>query len=87
MIAIEVHSLDEFRAIIREVIQEQLSNRESIEKEDRILTRQDIMEMFHIGETTVWKRMKDGTLPYKKIGRKVIFYENSVEKAMKRIQR
>ncbi len=87
MIAIEVHSLDEFKAIIRELIQEQMSTRESSEKEDRILTRQDIMEMFHIGETTVWKRMKDGTLPYKKIGRKVIFYEKSVEKAMKRIQR
>ncbi len=83
MIAIEVHSLEEFKAIIREVIQEQLTLIESHEKEERILTRQDIQKLFNIGETTIWKRMKDKSLPYFKIGRKVFFRENEVRAALK----
>lgn len=72
------------KELIRKVLQEELSGMfTSNEKEDKILTRSDIMEMFHIGETTVWKRMKDKTLPYFKIGRKVFFWENEVKAALK----
>lgn len=83
MIAIDVHSMDEFEAVIRKVFQMEVGSIESHKKEERILTRQDIQKLFNIGETTLWKRMKDGSLPYFKIGRKVFFRENEVRAALK----
>lgn len=43
------------------------------EAKTELLTRDQIMEFLNIKETTLWLRMRDGSLPFKRIGRRILF--------------
>lgn len=83
MAAHEIPTLEEIRAMFIEVVEEKFAMIVPPEKKDAILSREEIMSKFRIGETTLWKRMNDGSLPFFKIGRRVYFSQHAVEMALK----
>jgi predicted DNA-binding transcriptional regulator AlpA len=49
----------------------------------KFVDRKQLSQILRISTVTIWKRMSDGTLPFFKIGRRVLF---DVEKVMKKLQ-
>lgn len=47
--------------------------------EEQYFTRKDVVEMFHINETTLWRWTKDGKLPCVKMGSRVMYCRSVVE--------
>ena len=43
------------------------------------ITRSELLKRFRIGETTLWKLMYKGNLPFYKLQRKVLFRDDEVE--------
>jgi len=48
----------------------------------RYLTRKELSKKFNLSLPTIYRRMKDGSLPHFHIGRRVLFDENAVSKAL-----
>lgn len=48
------------------------------------LTRKELSEKFNLSLATIYRRMKDGTLPHFYIGRRVYFDENQLDDNLKR---
>ncbi len=76
-------TLDEFKDTIRDVVTDCFNENETNKQEtqDEILTRDDVSKLFNISETTIWKYMKDGRLPFRKIGRRVLFSKTEILEA------
>ncbi len=89
MAALEVPTLEEIAEVVRMIVRNELRTLSppSSQKDDVVMTRKEIMIKYNICSTTLYKRMKDGTIPYRKVGRKVNFSEKAVEKAINRTQR
>lgn len=51
-------------------------------KEDRLLDRKEVCKLLHISLTSLHDKMKTGALPYKRLGRRVLFQESEVMKAI-----
>ncbi|MFC2089654.1 helix-turn-helix transcriptional regulator [Bacteroidota bacterium] len=43
------------------------------------MTRNELMDKYRISESTLWKLMYKGKLPYYKLQRKVLFKEDEIE--------
>lgn len=72
---------------IREIVREELSNTLPQEtSKDKKLSRKDVKNDFGICYQTLNSRMKDGTLPYHRIGRKIYFLESELTSALPKIQ-
>lgn len=65
------------RSAIKEVAQLRMQEPEN---KDELLTRDDLLKMLKIGETTLWKMMRDGKIPYKRVGKRVLFSKNEILK-------
>ncbi len=61
--------------------QERTAELEALNSE-RLLTRQEVMDLFHVGETTLWNWNKDGKLVQKKVGNNVFYLESEVQRVL-----
>ena len=52
-------------------------------EDNNTLSREQVMKMLNISSTTFWKRVVDGTLPNRKIGRKYVFLESEILQILK----
>lgn len=84
---IHIQDQDTFNSQLRMLIREELSVMVSsivqTPKEDIIITRYDLMKRFKISPVTLWKRMRDGSIKFHKIGRKVFFRESEIKEIFK----
>ena len=87
MAALEVPTLEEIAEVVRMIVRHELRTLSPpSSQKDVVMNREEVMKKYNICSTTLHKRMKDGTIPFEKVGRKVIFSEKAVEKAITRIQ-
>ncbi|MFD2743149.1 MULTISPECIES: helix-turn-helix domain-containing protein [Sphingobacterium] len=68
------HKLNESNKEIMEVVNEA----------DETLCRLAVCELLNISETTMTKRLKDGSIPYSRVGRKLVFSKKEVLSAIKK---
>jgi len=47
-------------------------------EQDEYLSRKEALQLLKISSTSLWSRMKEGALPYMRIGRKVLFSKNKL---------
>ena len=77
-----VISKEQLISIISEVVRQELShvNREKLPdtEPDEFLNALQVVIMLKISKPTLYKRMKDGTIPYKKVGRRLLFSKNEI---------
>lgn len=52
--------------------------------EDQILCSKEVLLLLKISKPTLFKKMKDGTIPYTRIGRRLLFKKNEVLDSLKR---
>ncbi len=57
------------------------------QKEDRLLSRKDVCALLHISFTSLHDKMKSGALPFKRLGRRILFQESEVMKAISTTKR
>lgn len=81
-------SKNELKNIIKETIKEELGSILSIkestpEPKDLFLTRKDTCELLGCSPTTLYHYQKKGLIPFRKIGRKVLFNKEDVLKHLK----
>jgi len=86
MAALDVPTLEEIAEVVRMIVRSELRTLSPPSSQDVVMNREEVMKKYNICSTTLHKRMKDGTIPFQKVGRKVIFSEKAVEKAITRIQ-
>jgi len=49
-------------------------------QETELMTRSEVCELLHISQPTLTKNMKNGTIRYKRVGRRVLFDKNQLFK-------
>lgn len=87
MAAVQLPTLEEIAEVVRMIVRHELRTLSPpSNQKDVVMNREEVMKKYNICSTTLHKRMKDGTIPFEKVGRKVIFSEKAVEKAITRIQ-
>lgn len=84
-------SADDLKRLVREVV---LQTTEELNKshnsnflsysEDQILSSKEVLLLLKISKPTLFKKMKDGTIPYTRIGRRLLFKKNEVINSLKR---
>jgi predicted DNA-binding transcriptional regulator AlpA len=78
---------DELKFLISETLREVLIGTELTnnikEPPDQLIDRQEALRLLHLSSTSLWSRMKDGTVPFKRIGRRVLFSKNEILKCIK----
>lgn len=50
-----------------------------------MLDKKQVMTLLKISSFTLWNRMKDGSIPFKKIGRRVLFSKKEVLNAINNV--
>ncbi|TAL70492.1 MAG: helix-turn-helix domain-containing protein [Bacteroidetes bacterium] len=85
-------NIEELKLIISEALNEheltKLTGKQLPEQSQKIfLTRKQLCEKLNISLPTLWKHMKQGILPYVRIGRKIIFDEEIVFKTLEENQK
>jgi excisionase family DNA binding protein len=83
---------EELNQQIRQVVQEELSEFSSnflanqdqakSNSEDRLLTRNQLADMLGISLTSIWSKMKNGELPFMRLGNKIYFRESEINKIL-----
>jgi excisionase family DNA binding protein len=83
---------EELTQQIRQVVQEELSEFSSnflanqdqakYNSEDRLLTRNQLADMLGISLTSIWSKMKNGELPFMRLGKKIYFRESEINKIL-----
>jgi excisionase family DNA binding protein len=80
---------DELCRFIQKSIETAISNKLStpnpVTKQDEYLTINQISELLSISLPTIWAYRKRGILPFKRIGKRILFSRSEVETAMKNI--
>jgi predicted DNA-binding protein YlxM (UPF0122 family) len=51
---------------------------ENISEKKETMNVQEVMDMLNIKRTAVWLRMKDGSLKFHRIGRKLVFFRQEI---------
>jgi hypothetical protein len=76
---------EQLKNLLRETFQpfpqEQIS-KSHIPPDDELISREAAMKLLKIGAVTLWSRMKDGSLPYKQVGRRILFSKNELLEAI-----
>lgn len=74
---IQVESQDRLEVNIRRIMREEIVTliKEicTAKVEDKILTKKEVLELYGICSTSLWNRMREGSIPYFKVGRRVYF--------------
>lgn len=70
--------INQLRLLIKDELNIILKTIQNTPKEEKLLTRDEVLKLLQISEATLWKRMNDGTLPFSKLGRRVYFKENDI---------
>lgn len=85
MAEIVLIQLDELKMILSEVINKQLAEKtpQSDTQADEFLTTKQTQLLLKISKPTLYARMRDGSVPFKKIGRRVLFPKNEILKSFK----
>jgi len=47
-------------------------------KEDEFLTTEEVMKLLKLSRATIYRRIKDGSIPYMKIGRRLRFHRGLI---------
>jgi excisionase family DNA binding protein len=85
--SITVCSSGELHDQIRQVVRDELSEFSDLlanqvqaksNSEEKLLTRNQLAEKLGISLPTIWKKMRDGDLPYKRFGKKIFFSERDI---------
>ena len=72
-------SRNELKALLREVIQEELlkvqfqSNSSNTKEVKELLTRKEAMDLLNCSHATLYRYQRDKEVPYSKVGNKVLF--------------
>lgn len=78
---------DELQKLISEAVQQALMEQNKVSNtiptEDNLLSRTEVQKLLKISGVTLWQRMCDGSLPFKKIGRKVLFSKQEIMDSIK----
>jgi len=74
-------SLDEFREVISEVVQEQIQHL----GEEQLMTRKEAAETLSISLPSLWKYTKEGSLTAYAIGERVYYKRSELILAAKRV--
>ena len=75
---------EELEEIISKSVQNVIREYESTKNEntdsenEEMLTTLQILLLLKISKPTLYKRMKDGTVPYRRIGRRLLFPKNEI---------
>lgn len=70
---------------VETAISNTLNTPKPVTKQDEYLTINQISELLSISLPTIWAYRKKGLLPFKRIGKRVLFSRSEVENAIKNI--
>jgi len=74
---------DRLRNIVYSVVKEALLDFHKQEKPKKMFTRDEVCAMLHITKPTLWNLTKEGFIEQTKLGRKVLYTEESVNEYLK----
>jgi excisionase family DNA binding protein len=80
-----VISRDEFEQILKDIIHKELENilvtrKESPVEDDDLITFNEALRLLKISRPTLFKHMKNGIIPYRKVGRRLLFPKQTILK-------
>jgi hypothetical protein len=75
-------SLEDLQHMIREVVMDCMTN-SNPQPENKLLTRNEVCDILHIGSTTLSKFTKDGIIQGCRIGKRVLYLETDVRAALR----
>jgi excisionase family DNA binding protein len=76
ILQIQTLTKQEFKSIIEEVIERQLTSLKESDQPENLTVKQVSIKL-NLSKQSIWNKIKNGTIPAKKIGRKYII--NSLE--------
>ena len=80
-------TIDEFKGLIYEELKRVLEDKKALQKkEPRLLTSEEVQELFHISKPTLLKYRNEGKIPFTKISRKVFFREDKIYEALEKLK-
>ncbi|MCX6152742.1 MAG: helix-turn-helix domain-containing protein [Candidatus Kapabacteria bacterium] len=69
----------QMRQMIREELYSIINMKSQAQAEDKILTRDEVLELYHLSPVSLWKRMCEGSIPHFRIGRRVYFKKSELD--------
>jgi excisionase family DNA binding protein len=85
-----VLTADEARELISSILNEYISQTQFLANttqnplDNELLSVKELCQFLKISKPTLFKKMKDGTIPYTRIGRRILFKRNEVINSLKR---
>lgn len=80
-------SKDEFRAMLREelmqVISDDHNGQTDSDNSEEFLTVEEVCKLIKISKPTLYERMKDSSIPFIRLGSRLLFVKEDVLKAIK----
>jgi excisionase family DNA binding protein len=80
-----VISIDEFEQMLKDIIHKELENilvtkKETPAEDDDLITFNEALRLLKISRPTLFKHMKNGIIPYRKVGRRLLFPKQTILK-------
>jgi excisionase family DNA binding protein len=70
----------------QEVLQEVRNCGKTTTIKEELITFKETLRLLKISRPTLFKRMKDGTIPFRRIGRRLLFSRNEIIEKIKKNQ-
>ena len=82
-----VISRDEFEEILRDIIRKEFENilvakKETHTEDDDLITFNEALRLLKISRPTLFKHMKNGIIPYRRVGRRLLFPKQTILKTI-----
>ena len=82
-----VISRDEFEEILRDIIRKEFENilvakKETHTEDDDLITFNEALRLLKISRPTLCKHMKNGIIPYRRVGRRLLFPKQTILKTI-----
>ena len=80
---LQIHTLtkQEFKSIIEQVIVKQLTSLKESDQPENLTVKQVSIKL-NLSKQSIWNKIKNGTIPAKKIGRKYIINSSQLDKIL-----
>ncbi|MDR3596536.1 helix-turn-helix domain-containing protein [Clostridium sp.] len=78
-------SRDEFEQILKDIIRKEFdsilgSKKETTTEDDDLISFNEALRLLKISRPTLFKHMKNGIIPYRKVGRRLLFPKQTILK-------
>lgn len=82
---IQTITKEEFKSIIEEVIDDKISSLKESDKPENLTVKQASIKL-NLSKQSIWNKIKNGTIPAKKLGRKYIIDSTQLDNILQNVK-